>query len=64
VIQTNGLRTLTLYGIPQRSYTLESATDLTAPTLWRAEWQGALTNLFQVFDLPNTNQTIFLRARE
>jgi uncharacterized delta-60 repeat protein len=64
LIQSNGQRTLTLYGKPQTSYILESTTDLAAPTLWRAEWQGAITNLLQVFHLPNTNQTIFYRARE
>jgi Putative Ig domain len=62
LVQTNSQRTLILYGIPQTGYTLESTTNLSN---WQIEWQGSLTDLFQVFDgLSSTNSPIFYRARE
>ncbi len=64
LIHPNGQRTFVLYGIPQTSYTLESTKDLSGTVTWTIEWQGPLTNLFQVFDIGTTNQTIFYRARE
>jgi uncharacterized delta-60 repeat protein len=64
LIRTNRQPTLTLYGTPQTSYRLESTTNWAEPRSWRADWQGTLTNLFQVFTPSNTNQTIFYRARQ
>ena len=64
LIQTNSGRTLTLYGIPQTNYSLESTVAPTDATSWRVEWQGPLTNLFQVFVLSDTNRAIFYRAHE
>ncbi|HXJ56965.1 MAG TPA: hypothetical protein VNU68_19035, partial [Verrucomicrobiae bacterium] len=64
LFRTNRQPTLTLYGTPQTSYRLESTTNWAEPRSWRADWQGTLTNLFQVFTPSNTNQTIFYRARE
>jgi len=64
LIRTNGQRTVILYGIPQMNYTLESTTSLADGVSWTIEWQGMLTNLFQVFDMGTTNQTIFYRAKE
>jgi hypothetical protein len=61
---TNDHRALALYGHPGVNCVLESAPNLTEPGSWQVEWQGPLTNLFQVFDFTNTSRTIFYRARE
>lgn len=63
-LHTNRQGGLVLYGNPGVTYFLESTTNLSDAASWGLEWQGRLNDLFQVFDLNNTNQTIFYRARE
>jgi len=58
---------LTLYGLPETSYTIESATNLMPPVVWQTAYSGLLpaTNLIAL--TPNfgaTNRATFYRARQ
>lgn len=64
LVQTNGQRTLILYGITNRIFALESTTNLMDSSAWTTVLQTSSTNLFQVFDVSQTNGVIFFRARE
>lgn len=61
--QTNGVRSLTLYGKPGRNYSLEISTNLSSWQFWQLV---TLTNLFQTIDASaHTNlSTVLYRAVE
>jgi hypothetical protein len=53
---------LFLYSRPTDNLTLDSTTDLLPVIGWQPYWQGASSNLMEVFSLTLTNQARYFRA--
>jgi len=64
LVQTNGQRSLRLYGPPSVQFRLEEAADPAGP--WQPVASGlSITNLIHVWpDLPTTNSPAFYRLRQ
>ncbi len=63
LLETNGARTLVLYGRPDRAYTVETSTNLLNGGDWRLWQEVDLTQPWQVFpELQTSGQNIYFRA--
>jgi hypothetical protein len=56
-----GNNLLTVYGNPQSTYQVESATSLSSPVTWQPALTFTQTNLMQTVAVPNTSPTVFYR---
>ncbi len=63
VVATNGTRAVLVHGTPGRTYALERATNLLNAS-WVSFAQGTLTNQSLRFEVGQTNQLQYFRARE
>ena len=62
-VSTSGARhSLTIYGIPQSSYEVQYATNLTSPKVWNTSLAFTQTNLVQNIDLPDNYPTVYYRV--